>query len=64
MVVVPFPERLKVSAHMVDLKVGPLAFDTLVRKLGECLEREDADVTLAHEILPQCLDAVVCSRGC
>ncbi len=64
MVVVPFPERLEVPAHMVDLKIGPLAFDTLVRQFGERLEREDADVTLAHEILPQCLDTVVCSRGC
>lgn len=60
MVIVPFPDGLEIPAHVVDLKIGPLSFDSLVSKLRELLEGEDADVAVAHKILPDGLNTVVC----
>ena len=51
MVVVPFPQRLKVATHVVDLKVRPVPLDSLVGQLGKLFEGEDAHVAMAHEIL-------------
>jgi len=59
MVVIPFSQRLKVPAHVVDFEVWPLPLDPLVLKFRELLKSEDAHITMAHEILPKSLNAVV-----
>ena len=51
MVVVPFPQRLKVATHVVDLKVRPVPLDSLVGQLWKLFKGEDAHVAMAHEIL-------------
>lgn len=54
----PFANRLKIAARMQSVEVGPVV---IIREavLGEQLEREDANVALAHEICPKRLNAVV-----
>lgn len=51
MLIVPLPQRLKVSAHVVDLKVWPVSLDSLVGQLWKLPKGEDAHIAMAHEVL-------------
>lgn len=55
----PRPDGLEVAAGVQGVEVRPVV---VVGKpvFGEQLEREDANVALAHQVGPQSLDAVVC----
>jgi hypothetical protein len=55
----PLPDGLKVPAHVLRLKVWPVALDSVIGKVREVVECEDSYVTLAHEVQPESFDAVV-----
>lgn len=44
---------------MLCLEVRPVTFDSIISKLGEVVEGEDADVACTHEVESEGLDAMI-----
>jgi hypothetical protein len=58
-VIVPFPQGLEAPTHVIDLEIRPFIIDSLVVKFREFPKGEHAHVSVAHEVLPKSLDAVI-----